>query len=125
MQARRLIDVARHVDVEQHQVGIDRELGAGAPDLVDDAEPALEQRHRADRRAADPVGEEHAVALDLAAVERTVAQRLQERRTAGDGIGRARRDRDLLLVDFEPDRGLVFEAVDQDGIAQIGVAVVA
>ena len=71
------------------------------------------------------IGEEDAVALDFAAVERAVAQRLQERRAAGDRVGRARRDRDLLLVDFEPDRGLVFQAVDQDRIAEIGVAAIA
>src|SRR5580704_13232861 len=84
VQAGRLIDVARHVDVEQDQIGIDRKLRAGAPNLVDDAEAPLEQQDRTDRCAADRTGEEDTVAYDLGAIERTVAQRLQERRTAGD-----------------------------------------
>ena len=125
MQAGRLIDVARHIDVEQHQIRIDRQFRAGAADLIDRTEPALEQRHGADCGAADAVGKEHPHTVDFAAVESAIPQRLKERRAAADGVGRQRRYRDLLLVDLETDGSLVFEAVDEDRIGEVGDAAIA
>ena len=92
---------------------------------------AVKQRDAADRRLAQRAHED-AVALHGRAIEGAVAQRVEERR-AGDKIGRPRRDGDLLLVDFEPDRGLYLspctsgpsaakvDAVVDDRLVDVGV----
>jgi len=91
------------------------------PDLVDLADPAGKQQDAVDHGAAKCIGKEHAIAGDAGAVERAVAQRLQERH-AGQQVGRRRDDLDLLLVDLEPDGLFVLQPADADRIGQIGDA---
>ena len=63
-------------------------------------------------------GEENPVADDLGAIEGPIAQRDQEWRSV-DQVGRPRGDRELLLVDLEPNASLVFERRSQAARRQL------
>ena len=122
MNAGRRPEVARHVVLQDHEVARDRDRRPRPADIVDGRDLALKHDHAADNRSGRR-GQENAIANDLGAVESSVPKGDQKRR-AVDQIGRPGGDRDLLLVDVEPDGPFVLEAGDQRSDAVECIAVI-